>query len=74
MDKNKILEQYWMFHPRFRFFKQSPLNANLLDIGAGSGGLFYWKEWGIPIRLDIKLHAIDQIKGVFLINMNHIVF
>lgn len=56
---------YWLFHPRFRFFKTVPLDSKLLDIGASTGGLFFWKKWEFPNRNDIKMYAIDRKKGEF---------
>ena len=38
-------------------------NANMLDIGSGSGGLFYWKEYQLPLRVDMKMTALDLQKG-----------
>jgi hypothetical protein len=43
-----LVEMFWRAHPRFNFFKSLPWGANLLDIGAGNGGLVYWKDWLKP--------------------------
>lgn len=59
----ELLEMYWRFHPRFRFVKTLPAHARLLDVGAGSGGLAYWKGWLEPKRDDIVFHGIDQYRG-----------
>lgn len=62
-DKNHLTTLYWSFHPRFRFFKMSPVNSKLLDVGAGSGGVWHWKQWGEPARNDIEMYAVDLKKG-----------
>jgi SAM-dependent methyltransferase len=35
----------------------------VLDIGSGSGGLFFWKEYMLPNRKDLKMTAVDLQKG-----------
>lgn len=62
-EKNKLIDLYWNFHPRFKFFKGLPKRCTLLDVGASSGGLFYWQDWGLPVRNDIKMYALDLQKG-----------
>ncbi|MHB1406038.1 MAG: class I SAM-dependent methyltransferase [Desulfitobacteriaceae bacterium] len=64
-EKSELLDNYWIFHPRYQFFKTTPRNGRLLDVGAGSGGLSYWKTWNIPRRDDILMYAIDLKKGEF---------
>lgn len=64
-SKNELELLHWIFHPRFRFFKTVPVNSRLLDIGASSGGLVFWKKWQFPNRDDIKMYAIDRKKGEF---------
>lgn len=63
--KVQLLYLYWTFHPRFRFFKTLPLNSRLLDIGAASGGLSFWKEWELPKRDDIEMYGLDLSRGEF---------
>lgn len=43
--KNTLLQLYWTYHPRYRFFKNVPFKSRFLDVGAGPGGLQFWKEW-----------------------------
>ncbi len=62
-SKDELLHLFWYFHPRYKFFKSVPLDSKLLDLGAGAGGLYYWKQWGEPKREDIELYAIDQKQG-----------
>lgn len=58
------LEQlFWQFYPRYRFLKTLPMDASLLDIGAGSGGLSFWSEWGHPRRKDIFFFGVDLQHG-----------
>jgi len=64
-EKDSLLTEYWTFHPRYRFFKTSALNSRVLDVGAGTGGLHFRREWGFPKRNDIELHAVDLKKGEF---------
>ena len=54
-DREVLIRLYWQYHPRFKSFKiLSTKNANMLDIGSGNGGLFYWKEYLLPSRADMK--------------------
>lgn len=62
-SRDAILSFYWNAHPRFVFFKTAPRHAKLLDIGAGDGGLVFWKGWNFPDRHDIELHVNDLSKG-----------
>jgi hypothetical protein len=55
-----LVELFWQVHPRFQFFKWLPWGANLLDIGAGNGGLVRWKEWLKPQRADLNLYGVDR--------------
>jgi len=63
VQRDDLVELYWRFHPRFRFLKCQPKNAAFLDIGAGPGGLAFWRSWGSPNRDDIALYALDLAKG-----------
>lgn len=63
-DKAMLVYLYWSYHPRFRFLKTLPSDAKLLDVGAGPGGIYYFKQSGLPVRDDMKLYAIDVSKGV----------
>jgi capsular polysaccharide biosynthesis protein len=58
-----LVEMFWRAHPRFNFFKSLPWGANLLDIGAGNGGLVYWKDWLKPQRADLNLYGVDRNVG-----------
>ena len=55
-----LVELFWQAHPRFQFFKWLPWGANLLDIGAGNGGLVHWKGWLKPQRADLNLYGVDR--------------
>src|SRR5215468_8166824 len=46
--RDQLLEWYWRSHPRFCFFKGAPPNAWVLDLGAGGGGLPFWREYLDP--------------------------
>ena len=64
--RDELIQSYWQFHQRFKSFKVfPPSNSNILDIGSGSGGLFFWKEYANPIRTDLKMTAIDLQKGEY---------
>jgi SAM-dependent methyltransferase len=60
-----LIDWYWQAHPRFQFFKSVPAAARLLDVGAGSGGLAFWREYLLPIRSDISMFAVDMNKGEY---------
>ncbi len=64
-SRDDLLADYWSSHPRFRFVKQAPPAAKMLDVGAGAGGLVHWKTWMEPMREDLELHALDRHKGAF---------
>jgi SAM-dependent methyltransferase len=63
VDDAALLELFWYFHPRFRFLKSLPWAANLLDIGAGNGGLAHWRGWAKPDRSDLRLYGVDRREG-----------
>lgn len=44
-----LVELFWRVHPRFQFLKSLPWGSNVLDAGAGNGGLTHWKGWRSPI-------------------------
>jgi SAM-dependent methyltransferase len=58
-SRDQLIEWYWVGHPRFCFFKGLGEGSHLLDIGAGSGGLPYWRQYLSPDRSDLKLSGID---------------
>jgi predicted O-methyltransferase YrrM len=60
-----LLEVFWQAHPRLRFFKALPWGANVLDLGAGSGGLAHWRGWLKPERADLTLYGVDRNPGEF---------
>ena len=61
-DRDYLITLWWALHPRFKFIKTLIPNAKLLDVGAGPGGLIYWKQY-IYDRSDIKFFAVDLHKG-----------
>jgi Glycosyltransferase 61/Methyltransferase domain len=63
VSDDDLLEMVWQVHPRFRFFKSLPWGANLLDLGAGDGGLVHWKGWLQPQRPDLNLYGVDLLAG-----------
>lgn len=64
-SRDALIADYWSSHPRYGFFKSVVRDAALLDVGAGSGGLAMWKEWGSPQRDDIRMYAIDLVRGAY---------
>lgn len=62
-SRDELLRLYWYGHPRFRFIKSRPINSRLLDIGAGAGGLAFWKQWEQPDRSDLRFYGIDLSVG-----------
>lgn len=60
-----LWEAFWRLYPRFRFLKTLPLDAHLLDIGAGSGGLIQWRDWLSPMRPDLQFYGVDLSRGEF---------
>jgi SAM-dependent methyltransferase len=62
--REELIDTYWRSHPRFSFFKGTPPNAVILDIGTGTGGLAFWREYLEPRRSDIRLFGIDLAEPV----------
>jgi hypothetical protein len=58
-----LLELFWQAHPRLQFFSSLSWGTNLLDLGAGSGGLAHWKDWVTPARPDLNLYGVDRTIG-----------
>ncbi|HEV2508983.1 class I SAM-dependent methyltransferase [Bosea sp. (in: a-proteobacteria)] len=54
---------FWLMYPRFRFLKTLAADARLLDIGASTGGLSFWREWMPPVRKDIRMYGVDLAVG-----------
>src|SRR5438067_474816 len=65
LSDNDLLEVFWQAHPRLRFFKSLPWGCNVLDIGAGNGGLAHWRGWLKPERADLSLYGVDREPGEF---------
>jgi len=63
VSDDDLLEMVWQVHPRFRFFKSLPWGVNLVDLGAGEGGLVHWKKWLKPQRPDLNLYGVDLSAG-----------
>lgn len=59
----ELLELFWEAHPRLQFFASLGWGTNLLDLGAGSGGLAHWKHWVKPPRPDLNLYGVDRTDG-----------
>jgi hypothetical protein len=60
-----LVELFWLAHPRLHFFKSLPWGCNVLDIGAGNGGLAHWKGWLRPERPDLTLYGVDRSAGEY---------
>ncbi len=63
-NREELLTLYWSMHPRYRFFKTCQ-DGKFLDVGAGNGGLHFWKFWGQPIRESIHMYGVDRQKGEY---------
>jgi SAM-dependent methyltransferase len=64
--RDQLIELYWQYHQRFKSLKSyTAINGNVLDIGSGSGGLQFWKDYLNPQRTEIKMTAVDLQKGEF---------
>jgi predicted O-methyltransferase YrrM len=59
----ELMDLFWRVHPRLRFLKAAPWGVNLIDIGAGNGGLAHWRHWGKPDRPDLTLYGVDLSIG-----------
>ena len=65
LSDGELLEVFWQAHPRLRFFKSLPWGCNVLDIGAGNGGLAHWRGWLKPDRADLSLYGVDRNAGEY---------
>src|SRR5262249_61134347 len=65
LSDGDLLEVFWQAHPRLHFFKSLPWGCNLLDLGAGNGGLAHWRGWLKPDRTDLSLYGVDRSSGEF---------
>jgi len=63
ISDQELTDLFWRVHPRLRFLKSLPWSVNLIDIGAGSGGLAHWRHWGKPDRADLTLYGVDRSVG-----------
>ena len=59
----ELLALYWNYHPRYRFLKTLRSGSRLLDAGAGPGGIVLWRDWLPPRREDIRMCAVDMVRG-----------
>ena len=63
-ERDDLIKLYWQYHQRFKAIKTFPVqNGSVLDVGSGSGGLFFWKEYMLPNRKDMTMTAVDLQKG-----------
>lgn len=58
-SRDQLVEWYWRRHPRFNFLKNLPAESRLLDLGAGGGGLPFWRQYLEPDRSDIRMFGVD---------------
>jgi SAM-dependent methyltransferase len=70
LDRDSLIKLWWVFHPRFKFFKTLKANSKLLDLGAGSGGLIFWREYFLCDRNDIEIYAVDIKEGEYFRKCN----
>ena len=64
--RDELIKLHWQYHQRFKSFKIfSVTGGNILDVGGGSGGLFFWKDYLLPNRKDLKMSVVDMQKGEF---------
>jgi SAM-dependent methyltransferase len=65
-SSDELIGMYWQYHQRFKTFKNfSKKNDAILDVGGGSGGINFWKEYLTPLRSDMEIYAVDLSKGEY---------
>jgi SAM-dependent methyltransferase len=70
-EREELVRLHWQYHPRFRFLKSATTRGgSVLDIGGGTGGIVWWKEYLAPMRDDLKIFAIDLKKGQYFDQLN----
>jgi len=68
-DRKRVLsdsEAVSAFHSigaRCRFLKTLPLNATVLDVGAGDGSLHLFRDWPPILRSDVRVYAYAGERG-----------
>ena len=65
LSREDMIEAYWTQHPRYIFMKSVPWECEFLELGAGDGGVSFWKDWRKPHRNDIRMYGVDFSIGKF---------
>jgi hypothetical protein len=63
MSESDAEGAFHTFGPRSRFLKTLPLQATVLDVGAGDGSSLVFKSWPAPARPDLRMFAWAGDKG-----------
>lgn len=63
VDAEQVMELYFTYHPRTAFLKMLPLDASVVDIGAGDGSLSVFRKWPSIERQDLRMYAYALEKG-----------
>lgn len=65
LDKDRVAQLYFTFHPRTVFLKTLGLASEVVDIGAGDGSSAVFRSWPEPKREDLKIYAYSIEKGAY---------
>jgi SAM-dependent methyltransferase len=63
INRDRVMELYFTYHPRTSFLKMLPTGAVVVDIGAGDGSLSVFRTWPSLERGDIRMYAYSIEKG-----------
>ncbi len=63
LTDDQAVEAFHLLSPRCRFFKTLPMEARVLDIGAGDGSLHVYRHWPLFRRDDLTIFAYAGERG-----------
>ncbi|WP_417467338.1 methyltransferase domain-containing protein [Maricaulis sp.] len=67
-ERAHMVEMAHLLHPKITYLKSLPVEATVLDIGAGDGSLPTLARWPEPARHDYKTYAYSLEKGMHFDN------
>jgi SAM-dependent methyltransferase len=63
LQAGEATEAFHALSPKVRFIKTLPIEASVLDAGAGAGSVILFKDWPAPARTDLHMFAWAGERG-----------